>query len=202
MDEKHIPEQYTGKLEDLEQVYDSSSELDPVAVGKLRRKIDWHLIPLISVLYLCSFLDRVNIGKLTVGSSTYKRRERLRVLARVPVCTTRGCFFPFINRLSINRKCPGRRSLYPHRSHPKRIQLGLINLFHRVIYAGRQRKKSLRSTQLCDAECFFFFFCSPACLFVCFSEMSKRSPFDRLTWLNHGRLYTFPFLFRYHNRVD
>ncbi|KAF9359714.1 hypothetical protein BGX34_008201 [Mortierella sp. NVP85] len=72
MDEKHIPEQYIGKIENLEQVYAGSSELDPVAVGKLRRKIDWHLIPLISVLYLCSFLDRVNIGNAQVaGLSTH-----------------------------------------------------------------------------------------------------------------------------------
>lgn len=59
-----IPVEYASeKLEvDSENSYNGSSELDPVAVGKLRRKIDWHLIPLIAVLYLCSFLDRVNIG--------------------------------------------------------------------------------------------------------------------------------------------
>jgi hypothetical protein len=60
-----IPAEYASeKLDvDSENLYTGSSELDPVAVGKLRRKIDWHLIPLIAVLYLCSFLDRVNIGK-------------------------------------------------------------------------------------------------------------------------------------------
>ncbi|KAK3829571.1 MAG: hypothetical protein JOS17DRAFT_220569 [Linnemannia elongata] len=60
-----IPVEYASeKLEvDSENSYIGSTELDPVAVGKLRRKIDWHLIPLIAVLYLCSFLDRVNIGK-------------------------------------------------------------------------------------------------------------------------------------------
>lgn len=60
-----IPVEYASeKLEiDSENSYTRSTELDPVAVGKLRRKIDWHLIPLIAVLYLCSFLDRVNIGK-------------------------------------------------------------------------------------------------------------------------------------------
>lgn len=60
-----IPVEYASeKLEfDSENSYTGSTELDPVAVGKLRRKIDWHLIPLIAVLYLCSFLDRVNIGK-------------------------------------------------------------------------------------------------------------------------------------------
>ncbi|KAG0310547.1 hypothetical protein BGZ99_000307 [Dissophora globulifera] len=50
-----------------ERAYDNTSELDPVAVAKLRRKVDLRLIPLISVLYLCSFLDRVNIGNAKVA---------------------------------------------------------------------------------------------------------------------------------------
>lgn len=64
-----IPVEYASeKLEvDSENSYIGSTELDPVAVGKLRRKIDWHLIPLIAVLYLCSFLDRVNIGNAKVA---------------------------------------------------------------------------------------------------------------------------------------
>ena len=41
-----------------------TTTLDPVAIKKLRTKIDLRLVPLISVLYLCAFLDRVNIGKL------------------------------------------------------------------------------------------------------------------------------------------
>ncbi|KAG9069231.1 hypothetical protein KI688_010128 [Linnemannia hyalina] len=67
-----IPIEYASeKLEvDYENSYDGSTELDPVAVGKLRRKIDWHLIPLIAVLYLCSFLDRVNIGNAKVAGIT------------------------------------------------------------------------------------------------------------------------------------
>ncbi|KAG0250047.1 hypothetical protein BG011_008700 [Mortierella polycephala] len=46
---------------------DPAADLDPIAVAKLRRKIDIRLIPLISVLYLCSFLDRVNIGNAKVA---------------------------------------------------------------------------------------------------------------------------------------
>ncbi|KAF8946377.1 hypothetical protein BGZ47_000717 [Haplosporangium gracile] len=41
--------------------------LDPVAIKKLRSKIDWRLVPLVSVLYLCAFLDRVNIGNAKVA---------------------------------------------------------------------------------------------------------------------------------------
>lgn len=44
--------------------------LDPEVIKKLRTKIDWRLVPLVSVLYLCSFLDRVNIGQ-------YKGQETL-----------------------------------------------------------------------------------------------------------------------------
>jgi len=33
---------------------------DPAQVARLRRKIDWRLLPLLSLMYLLSFLDRVN----------------------------------------------------------------------------------------------------------------------------------------------
>ncbi|CAO3563424.1 unnamed protein product [Mortierella alpina] len=68
--EGKIPVEYASeKLDvDAEHAYvGTSTEVDPVAVGKLRRKIDFHLIPLIAVLYLCSFLDRVNIGNAKVA---------------------------------------------------------------------------------------------------------------------------------------
>ena len=35
---------------------------DPAVIARLRRKIDWNLLPLLSLMYLFSFLDRVNIG--------------------------------------------------------------------------------------------------------------------------------------------
>ncbi|KAG0244081.1 hypothetical protein BGW41_000509 [Actinomortierella wolfii] len=35
---------------------------DPLLIARLRRKIDLHMIPLLALLYLCSFLDRVNIA--------------------------------------------------------------------------------------------------------------------------------------------
>ncbi|KAI5861449.1 putative MFS transporter [Durotheca rogersii] len=37
-------------------------EFDPVAEKKLRRKIDWMIVPTVSVLYLFCFIDRANIG--------------------------------------------------------------------------------------------------------------------------------------------
>ncbi|KAG0235238.1 major facilitator superfamily domain-containing protein [Mortierella sp. GBAus27b] len=44
-----------------------SEHFDTDAVRRLRTKIDWRLLPLVSVLYLCSFLDRVNIGNAKVA---------------------------------------------------------------------------------------------------------------------------------------
>ncbi|KAF9578613.1 hypothetical protein BGW38_005500 [Lunasporangiospora selenospora] len=40
---------------------------DPIQIARLRRKIDWRLLPLLSLMYLCSFLDRVNIGNAKVA---------------------------------------------------------------------------------------------------------------------------------------
>jgi hypothetical protein len=37
-------------------------EIDPEMEKRVRRKLDWHIIPLVSALYLLAFLDRSNIG--------------------------------------------------------------------------------------------------------------------------------------------
>lgn len=53
---------------------------DPAVIARLRRKIDWHLLPLLSLMYLFSFLDRVNIGiktfvlGLSIRSRCYSAR--------------------------------------------------------------------------------------------------------------------------------
>jgi hypothetical protein len=36
--------------------------IDHAAEARLIRKLDWHVIPITMLLYLMSFLDRVNIG--------------------------------------------------------------------------------------------------------------------------------------------
>ncbi|KAF9317764.1 hypothetical protein BG003_000372 [Podila horticola] len=67
-----IPVEYASeKIE-----YDSENNiakaaLDPIKIQQLRRKLDWHLIPLIAALYLCSFLDRVNIGNAKVAGLSH-----------------------------------------------------------------------------------------------------------------------------------
>lgn len=37
-------------------------QIDPEMERRVRRKLDWHIIPLVSALYLLAFLDRSNIG--------------------------------------------------------------------------------------------------------------------------------------------
>lgn len=38
------------------------ARIDPEMEKRVRRKLDWHIIPLVSALYLLAFLDRSNIG--------------------------------------------------------------------------------------------------------------------------------------------
>ena len=36
---------------------------------RLWRKIDWHIMPIVTVMYLCSFVDRSNIGACARGAA-------------------------------------------------------------------------------------------------------------------------------------
>lgn len=40
--------------------------IDPVAEKKLLLKIDLHLIPILWLLFLCAFIDRINIGNARI----------------------------------------------------------------------------------------------------------------------------------------
>ncbi|KAI9711067.1 MAG: hypothetical protein M1812_007261 [Candelaria pacifica] len=45
---------------------DSVPSIDPEAERRLRRKCDFHIIPILFVLYILSFLDRINIGNARI----------------------------------------------------------------------------------------------------------------------------------------
>lgn len=45
----------------------TNDEIDPVVEKRVRRKLDKHLIPLLSALYLLAFLDRSNIGNARIA---------------------------------------------------------------------------------------------------------------------------------------
>lgn len=54
----------TAQQDDVEAVPVSPTigEIDPAIEKRVRRKLDLHLVPLLSALYLLAFLDRSNIG--------------------------------------------------------------------------------------------------------------------------------------------
>jgi sugar phosphate permease len=48
----------------------TSTPIDPIIEARVRRKLDTHLIPLLSALYLLAFLDRSNIGNAKIAGMT------------------------------------------------------------------------------------------------------------------------------------
>lgn len=82
-DEKKAPSDNGSR--DVESVQDPSgvasgstplynAEVDTSGIDdkKLLRKIDWYLIPWLSLLYLLSFLDRTSIGKCVIQLCEYR----------------------------------------------------------------------------------------------------------------------------------
>ncbi|KXJ92543.1 major facilitator superfamily domain-containing protein [Microdochium bolleyi] len=49
---------------------ETTVEVDPVALKKLLRKCDWHIIPPLMVIYFLSFMDRTNIGNARIQGMT------------------------------------------------------------------------------------------------------------------------------------
>ncbi|KAF5335197.1 hypothetical protein D9611_010915 [Ephemerocybe angulata] len=47
--------------------YVEGAQVDEAAKQRVLRKMDWHLLPFISMLYLLSFLDRANIGNARIA---------------------------------------------------------------------------------------------------------------------------------------
>lgn len=68
--EKQLPS--TATQEDifykgvLDEAGVEEAPIDPVAEKKLLRKIDLHLIPILWLLFLCAFIDRINIGNARI----------------------------------------------------------------------------------------------------------------------------------------
>ena len=51
---------------------------DPEEEGAIRRKIDWHLIPALALLYLMSYLDRGN-SKFSASSTCHSLTQSIKV---------------------------------------------------------------------------------------------------------------------------
>ena len=43
------------------------AEIDPAVEKRVRRKLDMHIVPLVAGLYLLAFLDRSNIGHVSLS---------------------------------------------------------------------------------------------------------------------------------------
>lgn len=70
-----VPEKMPEKATETEDVFykgvldHAGVEAEPIdrtAEKKLLRKIDWHLIPILWLLFLCAFIDRINIGNARI----------------------------------------------------------------------------------------------------------------------------------------
>ena len=56
------------KLAEIERLRNPTDIDDPIATRQLLRRLDARLLPFLALLYLCSFLDRVNIGNAKVAN--------------------------------------------------------------------------------------------------------------------------------------
>jgi sugar phosphate permease len=61
------------------------------ATKKLLKKMDWHLLPFLALLYLLSFLDRTNIGNARLAGL----EEDLKMTREWDYGTAVAVFFPF-----------------------------------------------------------------------------------------------------------
>ena len=57
---------------------------DPKAEARLRRKIDFHVVPTVFLLYLFCFIDRANVGNARCEPSLLPRQTLFIVLIYFP----------------------------------------------------------------------------------------------------------------------
>ncbi|KAH7021857.1 major facilitator superfamily domain-containing protein [Ilyonectria destructans] len=76
---------------DTEHAEGEHREFHPIETKRLLRKIDWALLPLLSLLYLLSFLDRSNIGNARIAGL----EGDLNMIGRWDYSVAVSVFFPF-----------------------------------------------------------------------------------------------------------
>lgn len=57
-----IRNEHSGDVEAAPAAAPTYDEIDPEIEKRVRRKLDYHIVPLVAALYLLAFLDRSNIG--------------------------------------------------------------------------------------------------------------------------------------------
>ena len=63
-----VPDAVPGKDGDVSSAEAANVEYDEKMTKRLVRKIDWHIMPVLVILYLLSFLDRTNIGNARLAN--------------------------------------------------------------------------------------------------------------------------------------
>lgn len=69
LEQERNPSSKDGTSSDLnndDNVPDSELDWTPEEEAAIRRKIDWHTVPLVTLLYMLCFLDRINIGNARI----------------------------------------------------------------------------------------------------------------------------------------
>lgn len=82
--QKEFKDPETVVVRDAENVYRPDVDTSGIDERKLMRRIDWHVVPWLAVLYLLNFLDRGNIGNAKVRnplSESMKKRNTDRAWA-------------------------------------------------------------------------------------------------------------------------
>ncbi|GLB38572.1 putative major facilitator superfamily protein [Lyophyllum shimeji] len=73
LDEKHIPEKQpetvavsTKEVDTAAELFLGDGELDPVEASRVRKKIDFHIIPLMCILYWIQYMDKTTLGSAAI----------------------------------------------------------------------------------------------------------------------------------------
>lgn len=68
-DPEKVGEGETGMMKDID------TGIDPVYLKKLIRKIDWRLIPVLSMMYAISLIDRTNLAIARAANNNHMDKE-------------------------------------------------------------------------------------------------------------------------------
>lgn len=49
----------------MKEVLESHLDQDPKVVKRILRKVDWRLVPMLSILFMWAFIDRANLGNVS-----------------------------------------------------------------------------------------------------------------------------------------
>ncbi|KAJ8588264.1 MFS general substrate transporter [Rhizopogon salebrosus TDB-379] len=84
-------------------------EPDPAERVRILRKVDWHILPLVTLFYLLSFLDRVNVGNAKVaGMSTDLNLTGLKYNIAVAVLFPTHCLAEVPSNIALKLFRPSR----------------------------------------------------------------------------------------------